>query len=438
MKRARQIFTRSTIVTLILAVATLLWMRHRTQMLNQENLTAGEVQQIPPDSTGINEKALRQKAVELFSQMEELGGMKDATPDARLAALSLLWRLSDSELARLCQLAINGDIVASSWIKRSLLTRWAIIDPKAAMLCCEEATEDADYTIKISARGVAALWMNQDLHSFMKWYEKSLSGPRIIVNQMDVASSLAKIDLCAALRMTCEASSFSDGFADWLTPAIKTPSDFRDAWGVLQSYSPKPGMLMIQDGYVDGRRDGKPQVSDLQQQLEKRWPEIDPTGWAEHIKSHPLSAKGYDLKIASDAPQLSAEADPNAAADLLIKAADKLPRAAALAQLTQAWAKVDVNATGAWLNRQNFDEDLIPALNVFARTALQTDPAAAFAWLEAIPDAAYRESSVTWLYEDWNRRDPASAGAWLTNANWSADRLRIVKELAMTRPLETR
>ncbi len=81
-------------------------------------------------------------------------------------------------------------------------------------------------------------------------------------------------------------------------------------------------------------------------------------------------------------------------------------------------AGVDPEATALWLQEHAGRDYAIDALVVLARAWAATDPAAAMAWLIALPDdAEQREEAVAAGFRVWFKRAPADAEAWLRSAS---------------------
>ena len=362
---------------------------------------------------------------------------KDPAPEAKMDAALILSKLTKADLPVACKLTGDGNRPEREWLLRILTILWADLDGPAAMEFARTVKLNPAYKRQEFCRDLAAVWGFRDAQGLKAWIDGQPKSDKSGLDSFTLTQATARRDPAAAAKIFCEQTGFSISATERIGPYIKTPAELHAVRKVLAQYPFPPATITVDGGFALRGNKGSA-ARDLQEEVEHRWPKVDPEGWAEHLRSHPLSATGYDLNIAEYAPHLSSTPDPNAAADQLLRGADKLPRAAALQDIITAWAKADINAAGAWLNTLRFDADTVPAVNAFARAALNEDPAAAFKWLDAIPDPVWRESSVAWLYENWHLRDAAAATAWIENAGWTPERKRSVAELMATRaPAET-
>jgi hypothetical protein len=97
-----------------------------------------------------------------------------------------------------------------------------------------------------------------------------------------------------------------------------------------------------------------------------------------------------------------------------------IPRAkdkrAPIEVLTDLWAKVDVNAAGAWLNKQPDGEATDAGRAVLADAAVKEDPRAALAWAQSITDESRRQKSIESVLHLWRTFDPVEAAAHAAGA----------------------
>jgi hypothetical protein len=95
--------------------------------------------------------------------------------------------------------------------------------------------------------------------------------------------------------------------------------------------------------------------------------------------------------------------------------------------ITRAWAARDPEAAGQWL--QGFAHSdpaaALVAMRTYADATINEDPAAAMAWITAIPDEAVKRQNMILYFPKWAGKDPAAARSWLASAPWPEEIKRL-------------
>lgn len=98
------------------------------------------------------------------------------------------------------------------------------------------------------------------------------------------------------------------------------------------------------------------------------------------------------------------------------------------AGVMKTWTVRNPEAAGRWL--QSFcDSDATAApvaMRAYACAAMEVDPAAAMAWITAIPDETIRRQNMILHFPKWAEKDAAAAGTWLATSDWPD----VIKRLA--------
>ncbi len=427
-------FARGFVLAALPVVTLAAWLHwHRPAVVPAAPVTAVPAAAPAPEPEG----RVEDRVARALSTAAAAAPGKDPPAAQKVEAAAILARLPAEDVPAAVAALNDGSLPGREWMLRALMIRWAELDGPAAFAFAGELKYDMPYKSWEPVRDMALVWGTRAPAEFADWAPARKKSGDPALQHVDLPTAVARGDVLIAARLLCEERGSTSRRQSPLRAGIRTVEDLRRLRGLMEEHPYSPARTTVQNGVTRRSFGGEP-ARDIQEEIEKRWPVLDPAGWAEHIKNHPLSAMGDDLKILNDAPRLSTLPDPAAAADTLLREADKVPRPVALARIVEEWGKQDINAAGAWLSRQPFGVDTVPAIQVFAKTALALDPAAAFTWLDAIPDPAFRESSAAWLYEGWHRRDPSAASAWLSTAGWSPARQRFVNELIATRPLPER
>jgi hypothetical protein len=95
-----------------------------------------------------------------------------------------------------------------------------------------------------------------------------------------------------------------------------------------------------------------------------------------------------------------------------------LPREPELTNLAvqetyRAWFGHDREAASAWIERQEIDPWLDPALEIHAKVRGGTEPEVGLRWAARIHDERRRESATIRVVANWLLLDPEAARAWL-------------------------
>jgi hypothetical protein len=377
----------------------------------------------------------------------------EGNPAALLQAEESLVRMTTGQFRTACEEAANLPVATRETVLRLLFTGWAEIDPAAAMhfvpgrgitLESFQLMDDVGYT-----------WARRDAKGLLEWYtsHKGEADPR---NVMPVTDWLAAADVGMAARALCSgvctgttrmAGRISMNFDPARRPVmrdvnigiasrLRTKEDLAKLLPVIEEFPCGPARRVEENGLVRYEADFGQEMESARRELkivvENAFPALDPGGWREWIKAHPVSWLGRDLQLgaALDEFQLAVSTET---AERIMASAWHEPPEDVKAQVIVTWASRDMQSAGNWLKTQGTETEVWPLIEAFAAAAMELDPAAAFAWLEAVPDAGKRETLIERAFERWRERKPDEAGAWLKTVEWPEDRMKSLEELWLSR-----
>lgn len=401
-----------------------------------------------PPPIAVEPASLARSLAKICARMEN-------NPAALLKADEELDLLTPEQLRAACEEAAKLPKETKETVLRLLCIRWAEIDPQAAMMW--GSTKGPEYGRVMN--DIGHTWARRDVKGLLAWYEAlpDKKALRDFIKAVPVADWVAGADVGDAARALCAGTIRADtglGGRSWqffdparrpisftgtieLTARVHTKEDIAKLIAVAEEFPYEPARRSEREGRVvysitpDPRRE----VAAI---IENVCPKIDPAGWLEWIKEHPVSTSGRDHALGMALDNLSTSSSPAAEAERIAAATWHEPREDVLAQVVATWAAQDVNAAGTWLRTQGTRGDVWPAIEGFAGVAIKDDPGAAFAWLEHLPDAARREEFIIRTYEQWHKKKPNEASAWLQSSGWPDDRMQSVAEMIISRPVPFR
>jgi hypothetical protein len=245
---------------------------------------------------------------------------------------------------------------AKTKLRSLFLSRWAEIDPKAA-IAVAEATSGGENR-KEGMLAVAKGWAESDLNSAVSWV-RNLPVSQIRNTMLQsIVTTLAESDPQKAAAMSLEL----------------------------------PGRFQIFAA----------------QQVAEKWAQADPDSALAWVRS--LPAGGAQTRALTAASKAFAEANPQSAADLV----DLLPRsnrAQFLDNIAHSWAENDLSTAIAWAQRLEGKDQEIALRGVCERWS-QTDPKAAATFMERSQPALLYSLGV-----NWGANDPNAALEWADQLN---------------------
>ena len=108
-----------------------------------------------------------------------------------------------------------------------------------------------------------------------------------------------------------------------------------------------------------------------------------------------------------------AKDDPAAAAAWLDALPENLNTVPAVAPIVGKWIERDAAAAASWVEAQPAGARRDAAVNAYTLAATEFDPAAAGAWAATISDPATRQKAAEFVFREMNRRDPRAARQFL-------------------------
>lgn len=101
-------------------------------------------------------------------------------------------------------------------------------------------------------------------------------------------------------------------------------------------------------------------------------------------------------------------------------------------QLLAAWSETDPVGAANWLAENGFPVISPGDLNVVAANYVKVNAAAAFKWVNALPDTLFSEQLLEMTSAAWTKIDPAGATAWLSKLKPAPEYDPVVVALVQT------
>jgi hypothetical protein len=166
------------------------------------------------------------------------------------------------------------------------------------------------------------------------------------------------------------------------------------------------------------------------------WIQMDAPGYIRWEVQHPAGSSSpapLSDRAGAFTDAILGSPDPAVTATEVLPLLSAAERTETMEQLVSAWAAIDPDAAGAWLDRQPDNSERWPAIAAFAAACTRLDSASALAWAQTIGDPALRDRTAAKLLATWHSTDPRAANAWLDSSalppeaigEWR-DRLAIV------------
>ena len=115
-----------------------------------------------------------------------------------------------------------------------------------------------------------------------------------------------------------------------------------------------------------------------------------------------------------------------------LSGAEGEPKLFLTGQLLTAWSETDPVGAGNWLAQQGHPVISPGDLNAIAANYVKVDAAAAFTWVNNLPDSLFSEQLVERTSAAWSERDPAGATAWLSKLKPGPEYDSVVVALVRT------
>jgi len=152
---------------------------------------------------------------------------------------------------------------------------------------------------------------------------------------------------------------------------------------------------------------------EIQAALAEKWVPVDSEAAARWAGGQP-PGKARDAVLEQLRKYCLANADDTAAAaDTLLVEQRILSRESLLESITALWPGANLDRAGEWLGQQGSGAETWPAVETFAKRAVNIDPPSAFAWLDVIADDTRRERAYGDVFDQWHAADPAEAEKFL-------------------------
>lgn len=363
----------------------------------------------------------------------------DASVEEKLRAAETLAAVPVDRLPGLCRKALSLPKNERQAELVALLRRWAESDGFAAMKWGRDHLYGKEEWMQCFLNTGAA-WAACDSAGLEKWFHSPAGEENWApVGQgfdTTVMGWLAPSDVVAVARLAiADRGHTADYISNLLRGHIHTAVQTEAIAALVESNMPPPPERRTRrtnDGRVfflqrQGQRFESAQVLKA---LEQRWPEIDPEGWAQWVERHPVSITGPPHALVA-ALKVHESTPCEAAANTALAAAPPDLQPDTAARIVELWAGKDPAASGHWLNAQGLNETTGSAVEAYAWRAVDTDPAAAFAWLSSLPESAGREALLLTHFRQWHRRQPKAAESFLSTAGWPAERMEHLRLLAI-------
>jgi hypothetical protein len=151
----------------------------------------------------------------------------------------------------------------------------------------------------------------------------------------------------------------------------------------------------------------------VSKQLASRDPEIAARWITEHI-GQPYARNTLRLIAAAWRAQ-----DPQSTFEWLVSLPEDLQRDRVLFNSFGSWFDEDPRAAQSWLEAETIQPAHDPVLDAFARRSSETSSRKALHWAEMIEDPARREKSLVVVGQNWYRKKPDAARAWVEESDLS-------------------
>ncbi len=113
------------------------------------------------------------------------------------------------------------------------------------------------------------------------------------------------------------------------------------------------------------------------------------------------------------------ERDPQSTFEWLVSLPQERQRDRVLFDAFGRWFDDEPLAAQRWLEAETIEPAHDPALDAFARRLSKNSPRRALHWAEMIEDPARRERSLIFVGQNWYRKKPEAARAWLEESDLS-------------------
>jgi hypothetical protein len=118
--------------------------------------------------------------------------------------------------------------------------------------------------------------------------------------------------------------------------------------------------------------------------------------------------------------------DPVSTFEWLISLPDDLQRDRVLFNAFGRWLDDDPRAAQRWLEAETIRPAHDPVLDAFARHLSEKSPRQALSWVEMIQDPLRRERSLIVVGQNWYRKNPDAAEAWLEDKDLSEEAWALI------------